>query len=243
MLDTNVRVHPSFWIVMALLGWGFFNRLGFSYLLLWVLCCFLSVLLHEFGHIMMGRCFGRKGHIVLFSFGGLAIGIDVWKHWQRILVSFAGPAIQLVLLGVIVLIQMSLHPEEQGLEEIAAPIAMKPLDIMLGMLFWINLVWPVFNLLPIWPLDGGQIAREVCQMIWRQSGLSYSLLLSGVVAGVLALHCLMGEQGKRLIPFLPVFGGIFTAIFLAMFAIQSFQAWQIESNRRRGGRHDRLPWE
>jgi len=61
MLGTNVRVHPSFWIVSALLGWSWFTDEGFPYLLLWILCVFVSLLVHEFGHILMARCFGSQG--------------------------------------------------------------------------------------------------------------------------------------------------------------------------------------
>jgi len=134
-------------------------------------------------------------------------------------------------LGLVFLVDYLLPPEKD-----------KVVESLLDMLWWINLFWPILNLLPIWPLDGGQITREVCQMIWKQNGVSYSLLISCGVAGVLALHCLMSSQGKPLIPFLPRFG-LFTAIFMAMFALQSFQAFQIESNRRPSGRNDRLPWE
>jgi len=243
MLDTNVRVHPSFWIVSALLGWSWFNSNGISYLLLWILCVFISILVHEFGHVLMGRLFGSRGHIVLYSFGGLAIGSNMRSGWRSILVLLAGPGAQFLLLGVVILIDFLMHPNDPGLEGFQRPIQRSPLEIMLSMLLWINLFWPIFNLLPIWPLDGGQIAREVCQMIWKQNGVSYSLLLSGVLSGVLALHCLMAEMHKPLIPFLWMIGGLYMGFFFAMFAIQSFQAWQIESNRESRRRHDRLPWE
>jgi len=128
-------------------------------------------------------------------------------------------------------------------EEFQRPVQISPLLILFIMLIEINLFWPILNLLPIWPLDGGQIAREVCQMIWKEKGVSYSLLLSGVVSGLLALHCLLGENHILLFPFLWMIGGLYMGLFFAMFAIQSFQAWQIESNRASRRRNDRLPWE
>ena len=78
MLGTNISVHPFFWVLSAMLGWGWFNDGGFRLLLVWVACVFVSILLHEFGHVLMGRLFGSRGqYIVLYSFGGLAIGIQV----------------------------------------------------------------------------------------------------------------------------------------------------------------------
>ena len=117
--------------------------------------------------------------------------------------------------------------------------------ITLIMLAEINLFWPILNLLPIWPLDGGQIAREFFQMIWKQQGTTYSLALSGVLSAVLALHCFMGERGRPLFPYLSIIGisGFYLAIFFALFAVQSFQALQVENDRRRWQDDHRLPWE
>src|SRR5579872_1495033 len=66
MLGTDVRVHPFFWLFSAVLGWNEFSRPGggVGYLALWVGCVFVSVLLHEFGHVFMGRLFGADAHIV-----------------------------------------------------------------------------------------------------------------------------------------------------------------------------------
>src|SRR5579859_1208651 len=51
----------------------------------------------------MGRLFGSDGHIVLYSFGGLAVGSNALDSgWKRALVSFAGPLAQFVLLGLVV---------------------------------------------------------------------------------------------------------------------------------------------
>jgi Zn-dependent protease len=238
MLGTDVRVHPTFWLFSAILGWDFFERHGFSYLVIWVLCSFASILLHEFGHVMMAWPFGSRGHILLYSFGGLAIGVNAWKRWQRILIAFAGPAIQFVLSGLIRLTLLLLP--------LAVLLDMpKPAGAALGMLLFINWAWPLLNLLPIWPLDGGQITREVFEAIWKTRGLLYSLMLSGGLAVLLALHSFMVTQGRPLIPYLP-FGGMWSAILFAMLAIGSFQMWAAENQRlNRSSRYDddRLPWE
>src|SRR3954464_14267452 len=68
-----VRVHPLFWLFSAILGWNWIEE-GVAYVLLWVACVFISVMIHELGHIFMGLVFGSPGYIVLYSFGGLAVG-------------------------------------------------------------------------------------------------------------------------------------------------------------------------
>jgi stage IV sporulation protein FB len=53
-------------------------------------------------------------------------------------------------------------------------------------LLWINIFWGLVNLLPIWPLDGGQISREICQAYRGQEGQRLSLLISLFTAGAFA---------------------------------------------------------
>src|SRR5438105_4366565 len=86
-----VRVHPLFWLISVILGWDTVHE-GFQYLLLWIGCVFVSILVHELGHVFMGQVFGSPGYIVLHSFGGLAVGSSALQNrWKRIAVYFAGP--------------------------------------------------------------------------------------------------------------------------------------------------------
>jgi stage IV sporulation protein FB len=249
LFGTPVRVHPMFWLMALILGYDSSIQEGFGFVLAWVACVFASVLLHELGHVWMGLLFGSPGHIVLYGFGGLAIGSNrLSERWQRILVSFAGPFIQLLLLGLIWL-------AKDGLAGVVAQQSHRAAARIWLMLFEINLLWPLLNLLPIWPLDGGQISREICQGLSRERGTSFSLGISMVVSGVLALHELMASRGNPLLrlpmghsgildislfrgeylisfPLLSS-GDMFMAVFFALFCISSFTALQAENERRR----------
>jgi Zn-dependent protease len=262
LFGTYVRVHPLFWLIMAIFGWQYSDpRLqvfgvggGLLEVGLWVMCGFVSILLHEFGHIWMGRAFGTHGHILLHSMGGLAIGAaDVPYRWQRILVSLAGPGIQLLLYAVLkVLIAF----------EVIGPSLLdnKAFSLMLGMLLWINCGWAILNLFPIWPLDGGWVVREVCQIASPQKGLVTSLWISvfvgvGVAAGallirsqdprVLAEFCLrhFGQYARMALYVLLNFGSYYIAILFALLAYGSWQALQVENANRRRYWDDNLPWE
>jgi Zn-dependent protease len=249
MFGTNVRVHPMFWLMSLILGYDRTIREGIGFVLAWVACVFVSVLLHEFGHVWMGRLFGSHGYIVLYGFGGLAIGSNqLGRRGQRILVLFAGPLIQLVLLGLIWL-------SKDAMASFIPVHSRRSAAIVWYMLFQINLLWPLLNLMPIWPLDGGQITREVCQGTMRERGTVVSLGISMVVSGLLAIHELSASKGRPLIrlPFLesgtlhitlfrgemtlrmPLFesGDMFMAIFFALFCVSSFLALQAENERRR----------
>ena len=104
--------------------------------------------------------------------------------------------------------------------------------VALGNLLSINLAWPILNLLPIWPLDGGQITREVATGVLPYQGLTVSLWISLIVSGVLAANAVMLYFLHRpLIPTIAGYpiglwlgGGMWMALFFAMFAIGSLQA-------------------
>jgi stage IV sporulation protein FB len=245
-----VRIHPMFWVITLLMGWGGI-KLGVQYVLVWVACVFVSILVHEMGHVLMGQRFGSYGHIVLYGFGGLAIGSNhLGDRWQRIAVSFAGPLAGFVLLGVLLLGLWGWDPElfpyylyemswilglpipEDAHLELLALQRLPPHLVQRGIhnMIFINLLWGLVNLLPVWPLDGGQISRELCESVWPQDGLVRSLGLSMLVAGLLAAHCVMVIFGSRLLP-IPL-GSTWTAILFAVLAIQSFQLMQ-QANAQR----------
>ncbi len=265
MLDTDVRVHPLFWLISAALGWSWFSMPGgnVGYLALWVFCCFVSILLHEFGHVLVGRLFGSYGHIVLYSFGGLAVGSsNVRARWQRVLVLLGGPGAQLLLWGALwaalyllgragvvgagwVKLTDPRSPEAQqllwSLERVLGGGGPRPLPTAVMMLFEINLFWPLLNLLPVWPLDGGQISRELCEGAWGSRGTSFALGTSLVVSGLLAAHCLLGYNGHRLLPKPVPEGDLYLAFLFAMLAAGSYLALQAESQKRRYWDDD-SPW-
>src|SRR5262249_5198122 len=110
LFGTPVRVHPLFWLCSAILGWGMINQWRqpatgnvLGDLARWVACVFVSIVLHEFGHVWAFRAFGNHAHVVLHTLGGLAIpdGEPRWR-WQRIIVAAAGPGIQLALWAALV---------------------------------------------------------------------------------------------------------------------------------------------
>jgi stage IV sporulation protein FB len=261
LFGVHVRVHPFFWILTIFLGWDLVGgapdqRTGLMHLGLWVVCVFASILIHEMGHIFMGRLFGSHGHIVLYSFGGLAIGSNALdRGWQRFLVSFAGPLIQFVVLGVTILAAVILIPKAPQWWQQEPSMTLeyffhingdlkgwqKPTLMALDFLFQINLLWPLLNLLPIWPLDGGQMAREVFVGISPRNGGYITFAVSACVAGLLGVSCLMAMNGHPLIPFVP--GDLYMALFFGYFCYLSFQGLQAENARRQRVYDDEFPWE
>lgn len=249
MFGIDVRVHPMFWLVSVIMGWSTIE-LGPQYMLIWVGCVFVSILIHELGHVWMGQILGSYGHIVLYSFGGLAIGSNhLHRRWQRIAVCFAGPLAGFVFLAVMLLalwiwdpavfpfyasivpFQLGLPLEWFGERPMVPQIPGEMMLFVINQLIFINLMWGLVNLLPVWPLDGGQISRDVCEGLSPASGLTHSLGISLVVAGLLAVHCFMVHSGRRLLPL--SFGGLYAGILFALLAWQSFQMLQQAKSHRR----------
>jgi Zn-dependent protease len=217
-----------FWVVTAILG-SSFQQLGMKYVLLWIVVVFFSVLIHELGHVIMGRLFGSFGNIVLYGFGGLAIGSsDLERRWQRNLVYFAGPLAQLLVYGAVKLVESRVEIANEG--ETSPAIL-----ILILQLKFVNLVWPILNLLPIWPLDGGRISRETFEWLMPEKGTATSLIVSMIVSGFFAVISLAAASGALVIPF---FGGsIYMGLFFALFAVNNFQEWQMVRYR------SRHPWD
>ncbi len=150
-----------------------------------------SVLVHELGHAFAARAYGLGPvSIVLHGFGGLTRFGHRPTHKQGVVVGLAGPFAGLAL-GLVAL-PLSLWG---GLEP-------GWLSATLESVVRVNLFWSVFNLLPMYPLDGGQVLWHVLAgridafqaRLWvRRVSLASAALvgLFGIVTGIyfLALIC------------------------------------------------------
>lgn len=201
-----VRVHPMFWVISTLLGAT--ADTPPLYVLLWVVCVFVSILIHELGHAIAARSYGWEPHITLYGFGGLASYRPTRRDpMAQIVITAAGPMAGFVLAACIL---ASIQFSGVRLGDFfgfsigdGEAISNDMLRWMVVSLLFINIFWGLVNCLPIIPLDGGQIAREVLLQISPSSGLLLTCNLSMVVAigvGLLALWAGMGL-------FMPLFFG------------------------------------
>ena len=176
-----VRIHPIFWLVSVVMGWQDRNL---PMVALWVACVFVSILVHEYGHALMAKTFDCSPSIVLWGLGGLCHSQgERQTPNQRLAVVLSGPGAGFVLLGLVLLVFSALFgisPSEHmqmmgilfGLGSVPPGIAFKLQAVFkneatgdsLFYAYWflvqINLLWGLVNLLPIWPLDGGQATSD-----------------------------------------------------------------------------------
>lgn len=260
LLGTNVRVHPMFWLVSVFLNFRLLQGGRLDLLLIWIACVFVSIVLHEFGHVLMGRAFGSHAHIVLYGFGGLAVGSrEGLRRWQRVLVLFAGPGAGFVLATVLVTGWLMIDPDgavsairdELGLddgtlaEELRRAFTRPPGPGALAVryLLWINVFWGVLNLLPVWPLDGGQISGELLSAFSPRTGFRLALQISIGVAGGIALLGFAQWMGRPLLPF-SIHLGLYGSL---MFALLAYGSYELLQQTPRDPQHDdrweRTSWE
>lgn len=236
-----VRVHPLFWLGAVLLGANVLDA-GLHFLVIWVAVVFVSILVHELGHALAFRRFGSDSQIVLWVFGGLAIPhTAVGNRWRRIAATLAGPAAGFILCGAVY--------ASDYLTGWGAPRNGLPAAFLCASLIFVNLVWGLMNLLPVFPLDGGQVSRELCESRWRGRGLRISLQISIATASTLAAYSLFchfgGGPGGPLagVPWWAR-GSLYTAVLFTLLAVQSyFLLQQIGRSYYYEGPDDRVPWE
>jgi Zn-dependent protease len=179
----NVYLHWS-WFLIAFYeikgGLGMYSSVTWN--IVEYLGLFLIVLLHEFGHSLACRQVGGKAdQIVLWPLGGVAFVDPPQRPGATLWSIVAGPLVNVALLPIL-----------RGLMVISgatSDAAGSNLSLLAHNLFWIDLVLLVFNILPIYPLDGGQILRS---LLWFVLGRARSLLIATIlgfigVAGFIGL--------------------------------------------------------
>ena len=190
-----ITILPWFWITLALIGSRSLQTTEDLFrLLLFVLAGFISILVHELGHGLTIKKLGAKTEIVLQAFGGFATyPKDRFNRLQDFLISAAGPSIQLILGGVSLAINKNIEAESMG-------------KYFLTMLSGISFVWAIFNLMPIFPMDGGQLLNAILGPKRRIATHGISILAS------IALAIIGFKLGYLLIP-----------IFMGLFLYQNVQ--------------------
>ncbi len=196
-----VKIDPSFLFICALLA---FNRLSQPiFLIEWLIVIFVSILVHELGHALVVRSFGLSPQIMLYSMGGLTS----WREekaispQRHILISLAGPFAGFVFGGMVFLVGYAfpdMFADRFG--------ARTYIDLL-----FVNLGWGIFNLLPILPLDGGNVAYSIEQMVTKKHSGVITRVVSLLVAGGVGLWALS-------------IGWLWVVFLMALFALNNGSA-------------------
>jgi Zn-dependent protease len=190
------------------------------------LALFLIVLLHEFGHALACRQVGGTANqIVLWPLGGVAYVNPPQRPGAMLWSIAAGPLVNVALVPILLIVGRSMRAA--GMAQ-----AMPDAFLLVRTIALINLGLLIFNMLPVFPLDGGQILRS---LLWFALGRARSLMAAviigflgvaglgllairsqslwlGFIAAYILMYCLRGwRQAKALMNFakLPRHGGYY----------------------------------
>jgi Zn-dependent protease len=206
----QVYLHFSWFLVAA---WQLSRENGYQspiFAAYEYLALFGIVLLHEFGHSLACRQVGGSAdHIVLWPLGGIAF-VNPPRRPGAVLWSIAaGPLVNVALVPVLSL--LSFFAGQAGLADTA------PDTYRLIQTIWsINLLLLIFNMLPVYPLDGGQILQA---LLWFPLGEIRSLQIASVI-GVIGAVALVG------LAFLLQMNVIWTAIMAFFLLSRAIAGWQ-----------------
>jgi Zn-dependent protease len=176
LAGVDLYLHWSWFLVAAYQIQGRGGRYSsIVWSILEYLALFLIVLMHEFGHALACRSVGGTANqILLWPFGGVAYVRPPQRPGATLWSLAAGPLVNVALLPVLYLaVRISQALNWHATMPDAYEFVRMVLIIDLGLL--------VFNMLPIYPLDGGQILRS---LLWYLIGRARSLMVATVLGFV-----------------------------------------------------------
>ena len=178
-----------------------FGQHSLAYHIAVYLSLFLIVLIHEFGHALACKSVGGQAdRIILWPLGGLAFVRPPQRPGATLWSIAAGPLVNVVLL-----------PLTLGPAFLTSALGSgDAVGDFLWMVAIINITLLVFNMLPVYPLDGGQILRS---LIWYVAGRGMSLVIAASIG-------LAGSVGLAV--FVLFEGGLWLGIIAAFMGLQSY---------------------
>jgi Zn-dependent protease len=189
MAGIDILVHPSWFLVLALITWSLSEGLfreehpDWEPAAAWVagiitsLLLFTSLLMHEFSHCIVARWRGLEvKSITLFIFGGVsALKGEPREPADELRIAVIGPATSFALAALFAIAGLGLWGT--GADTAAFYLAV------------INAILGVFNLLPGFPLDGGRVLRAA---LWARSGSLFQATRTAAQIGGGIAFVLMG---------------------------------------------------
>ena len=241
LLGIPVRVHPLFWVIAAALGWE--NNERFD-VLIWIACVFLSILVHEFGHgLTAERLYRCRSSVILYVMGGLcsydADGENDRRPWREALVLLMGPGAGFLLFGLVLGLGLAVigvgfvwpigmivvHQPPSWFTHLPESVS-NSIWVGYSALLYINFFWGIFNLLPIFPLDGGRLAALFLTWQNRREGLARAHILGILAGGGLAIYFAYGKDPSQGLT------QYFNSFLAANLAFLNYRLLQAEHARR-----------
>ncbi len=151
----------------------------------WVLAVLCSVLIHELCHIAAARLMGKQIFLISVGSSGAEILTDMMNDTEELIVSLAGPASCLIALF------LARHFPRFAV---------------------CSVIHTVYNLLPLYPLDGGRAFRCITRLLLPQNtAKQLSRIVESICIFILVL-AFLGVAVFLRIGFLPILAGVILAV-------------------------------
>ena len=208
IFGTTITLDFTFLILIAFFVFSYADQ-GMRNALLWAPVIFISILIHELAHAAAIGAFGfGPSAIVLGGIGGVTINQRRAKPWQDMLISAAGPASSLLLAFGLMQVRVPQDPFFRAI---------------VPFLVWSNVVWGIFNLMPVGPLDGASILRNFLRLFLSEKPAFVISIWTSIVVGVtLAVLGLWSRQ-------------FFLSLLMGWYVYSSYSQWQLFRAYKRPG--------
>lgn len=214
LFDVEIRIHILF---VLFVGFQLLTaRGGFQEELLFWGMLFGIVLVHEYGHIFGARSVGGEAHVImLWPLGGLAYASAPMRPWAQFVTVACGPLVNVIFcIAAFAVLWISgagpvpqFNPLIGGAIQLTSATPGAAWQYYLAIFYAVNYFLLMFNLLPIYPLDGGQLFQTI---LWPFLGLQRAMMLACQVgiAGAIVLAVLGLQSGGGILFFIALFGGL-----------------------------------
>ncbi len=188
LFGIDVQLHWTWFVVAAIqLHYAQLFRHPVWHLVTY-LALFAIVLLHEFGHALACRSVGGQAdRIVLWPLGGIAFVRPPFRPGAVLWSIAAGPLVNVILVPITVLAYVLVATDTTVVSQFSQ---MKDIELVLLAICVMNLWILGFNLLPIYPLDGGQILQA---LLWFFLGPARSLKIATIIGLMVAAVTAVGS--------------------------------------------------
>mgnify|MGYP003303327020 CR=1 FL=1 len=193
LFGVQVSIHPTLWLTLAILGRAYMvsNMVELMSALLFIIAAFVVLLMHEMGHALVGRRLGGGAPSVYLAWLGGDCTNETARltRIQGVVMTAAGPLASLAV-GLVTYLILCLYVGDFGLGSVLSvgfAFGVMPAEVLmayppLAMFFFFYLIevsfwWTILNMLPIFPLDGGQIMQGLMKSRVQMHAISLTVAI------------------------------------------------------------------
>ena len=226
----QLAVHLTFFLLLGYAAWAGWSAipgapwLGLAWSVAYTLLTFTCVVLHELGHAFAASRFGvETSRILLMPVGGMAEFDRIPRRpREEIIIALAGPAVNFLLIALIALLLPPAGIRSFFTLEPSFPSLLRHLLLM-------NFAMGCFNLVPVFPMDGGRVLRA---LLAKRLPYLRATFCAATVGKALAAAMILLAVATAVVTEAWIQGALLASLFLFIFWAGEFEYKNVESEER-----------